>query len=128
MSEEDLGDYSFVPFTPQQSPTFPSESRQLNEFKQKVGEAEAEKKETIITEDSASKSVGPIIASDEENSASFKVDFNKAFNPGFNTFGQFGGQSAASILWGEQKDWNLQSENCCGIIINKDEALSIMTI
>ena len=104
MSEEDLGDYSFVPFTPQQSRTFESESQQLSEFKQKVGEATNEKKDTNITEDSASKSVEPIMTSDEESNASFKVDFNNAFNPGFNKFGQFGGQSAASILWGEQKD------------------------
>ena len=106
MSEEELGDYSFVPFRPQQSRTFQSESQHLNEFKQKVGEAENEKRETKnITEDSASKPVEPVIASDEEeNKASFKVDFNKAFNPGFTKFGQFGGQSAASILWGEQKD------------------------
>ena len=102
MSAEDLGDYSFVPFTPQHSPSF--ESQHLSEFKQKVGEAEKEKKEANMTEDSASKVVEPIVESEEENSASFKVDFNKAFNPGFSQFGQFGGQSAASILWGEQKD------------------------
>ena len=104
MSAEDLGDYSFVPFTPQQSRSFESESQQLSEFKQKVGEAETEKKDANITEDSASKVVEPSVGSEEENSASFKVDFNKAFNPGFSQFGQFGGQSAASILWGEQKD------------------------
>ena len=105
VSAEDLGDYSFVPFVPQQSRTFESEPQQLSEFKQKVGEAENERKDPNITEqDSASKAVEPVVQSDEENKASFKVDFNKAFNPGFNKFGQFGGQSAASILWGEQKD------------------------
>ena len=76
----------------------------MSEFKQKVGEAENDKEETNTTQESASKAKEPIIPSEEENSASFKVDFNKAFNPGFSQFGQFGGQSAASILWGEQKD------------------------
>ena len=76
----------------------------MSEFKQKVGEAENEREDTNIAEDSAKKAVEPIIRSEEVNSASFKVDFNKAFNPGFNKFGEFGGQSAASILWGEQKD------------------------
>ena len=74
MSAEDLGDYSFVPFTPQHSPSF--ESQHLSEFKQKVGEAEKEKKEANMTEDSASKVVEPIVESEEENSASFKADFN----------------------------------------------------
>ena len=74
----------------------------MSEFKQKVGEAKTDREDTNITEDSASKAVEPIITSEED--ASFKVDFNKAFNPGFNKFGEFGGQSAASILWGEQKD------------------------
>ena len=104
MSAEELGDQSFVPFLPQQSRIFESESQQLSEFKQKVGEAENDKEETNTTQESASKAKEPIIPSEEENSASFKVDFNKAFNPGFNKFGEFGGQSAASILWGEQKD------------------------
>ena len=104
MSAEDLGGDSFVPFMQQQSRTFEPESQQLSEFKQKVGEAKTDREDTNITEDSASKAVEPIIRSEEENSASFKVDFNKAFNPGFNKFGEFGGQSAASILWGEQKD------------------------
>ena len=104
MSAEELGDQSFVPFLPQQSRIFESESQQLSEFKQKVGEAENDKEETNFTQEETSKAKETIIPSEEENSASFKVDFNKAFNPGFSQFGQFGGQSAASILWGEQKD------------------------
>ena len=77
----------------------PLESQPASEFTQKVGEVDKPRQEVVAAVRS-----DPELASPEENNSSFKVDFNKAFNPGFNKFGDFGGQSAASVLWGEQKD------------------------
>ena len=41
---------------------------------------------------------------DKPISGSMKEDFDASFNPGFQNFGDFGGQSSASVLWGLKKD------------------------
>ena len=80
-------------FSPQET----QETNHISQFEQKVGEVVRHREEPVVQS-------GPNLRSEEEKKTSFKVDFNNAFNPGFNKFGEFGGQSAASVLWGEQKD------------------------
>ena len=87
--QEEAGGEPFAQFSP-------SETQIVSQFEQKVGE--------VVRPGETVEHVAKLTSEEEEKNSSFRVDFNKAFNPGFNKFGEFGGQSAASVLWGEQKD------------------------
>ena len=78
-------------------------------FEQKVGEVEgdgdsgaAEEQGEGGTRDVHSKVSEA--ASESGGGGSMKEDFDASFNPGFGSFGNFGGQSYASILWGNKNN------------------------
>ena len=86
----------------------------LGVFEQKVGEVEGDgdsgaaeevtvgEQEEGVTRDVHSKVSEAV--SESGGGGSMKEDFDASFNPGFGSFGNFGGQSYASILWGNKNN------------------------
>ena len=77
-------------------------------FEQKVGKI-SQDEEPVNAEDKVKKVNKRKVVNntnDEEgiSGSSLKEDFEASFNPGFKNFGDFGGQSSASVLWGLKKD------------------------
>ena len=76
-------------------------------FEQKVGEFDPKstKNEPENGENrySGAKSDTNESQSQDGESSVLKQDFEESFNPGFKSFGTFGGQSSASGLWGQRK-------------------------
>ena len=77
---------------------------QVGEFEAKLGQLEAEPK-TGPSEALETKHEKVVEEAEkvEDVSSSMKQDFDANFNPGFGSFGNFGGQSYASILWGKKR-------------------------
>ena len=71
-------------------------------FEQKLGEAS--EPEEVIGEEPLQRKHEQQSSKKELVSSAMKEDFDASFNPGFHTFGNFGGQSSASVLWGQRKN------------------------
>jgi len=76
-------------------------------FEQKVGKISKDEEQAVVEDDTKKidkQKFAKVENDDKPISGSMKEDFDASFNPGFKNFGDFGGQSSASVLWGLKKD------------------------
>ena len=73
-------------------------------FEQKVGKISPDEESAVVEDNVKEVNEQKVVNDTDDKGSSLKEDFEASFNPGFKNFGDFGGQSSASVLWGLKKD------------------------